>query len=94
MKCQTIPRPPCRPACLEAALSYAKRGWPVLPVRPREKQPLTPHGVKDATTDEAIIRGWWAKWPEANVAIAAGEHSGLFVLDVDPRHGAMKPVSG
>src|SRR5262245_55728124 len=31
---------------------------------------LVPHGAKDATTDEAVIRGWWASGPDANVGIA------------------------
>jgi hypothetical protein len=50
------------------------------------KHPLgaaVPHGFRDATTHAAIIRRWWARWPQANVAIATGQVSGLFVLDVD-----------
>jgi len=35
----------------EAALSYAAKGWPVLPLRPGEKTPLTVNGSKDASTD-------------------------------------------
>ena len=33
---------------LEAALSYARRGWPVFPCQARDKDPLTKHGFKDA----------------------------------------------
>jgi replicative DNA helicase len=44
---------------------------------------LVPHGCHDATTDEATIRGWWASMPSANVAIATGRASGLWVLDLD-----------
>ncbi len=67
-----------------AALAYAARGWAVLPCRARGKPPLTAHGVLDATRDEATIRGWWSKWPSANVGIACGSASGgLVVLDVD-----------
>ncbi|NLE75621.1 MAG: hypothetical protein GX605_02565, partial [Chloroflexi bacterium] len=67
---------------LAAALAYAARGWAVFPCKPRGKEPLTPHGCKDATTDAARVRAWWAKWPRANVGIACGP-SGLVVLDVD-----------
>jgi hypothetical protein len=48
---------------------------------------LVPHGVKNATTDAAIIRKWWAEVPHANLGIATGRASGIVVLDVDPRHG-------
>jgi hypothetical protein len=49
------------------------------------KHPLV---VKDwgglaASADAAQIRGWWSRWPRANVAIATGRVSGLVVLDVD-----------
>ena len=41
---------------LQAALNYAGRGWAVHPIRAGGKEPASPHGFKDATTDEAIIR--------------------------------------
>lgn len=87
---------------LDAALAYAARGWPVLPlhsVRDRRctcarsdrcesagKHPLNPHGVAEAATDAATIRKWWTRWPFANVGIATGQKS-FVVLDIDPRHG-------
>jgi bifunctional DNA primase/polymerase-like protein/AAA domain-containing protein/primase-like protein len=84
-----------------AALSYAQRDWPVLPLHfvqegrcscgrvecgSTGKHPRTPQGVKDATTDQETIRRWWMDFPEANIGIATGWKSGLVVLDVDPRH--------
>jgi hypothetical protein len=51
------------------------------------KHPWTKHGVKDATTDEATIRKWWQRWPDANIGIATGTPSGFVVLDLDPRSG-------
>lgn len=41
------------------------------------------HGCHDATTDEAKIRKWWGKWPDANIGIATGAGSGVDVLDLD-----------
>jgi hypothetical protein len=90
-------------ATLEATLSCAGRGWDVLPLHSiingrctcgspdcdsPGKHPRTLHGVRDATTDEATIRRWWQRWPDANIGIATGAGSGFFVLDVDPRHDA------
>ena len=68
---------------LEAALEYADRGWPILPIKPNEKIPLTQHGVKDATVDKEQIEKWWAKWPNANVAVNAGA-ANLLIYDMDP----------
>jgi hypothetical protein len=62
-------------------LEYAKRGWRVFPVWPRGKNPLTPNGFKDATTDAATIRRWWSRWPKANIGLAV--LGGFIVVDVD-----------
>lgn len=71
---------------LRAALAYAARlGWPVFPLKPRAKDPMTTHGHKDATLDEQRIREWWAKWPKANIGIPTGIR--FWVLDIDPRNG-------
>ncbi|MFA5053578.1 MAG: bifunctional DNA primase/polymerase, partial [Parcubacteria group bacterium] len=72
----------------KAALAYAKRGFRVFPVQPREKIPLgkaAPHGCLDATTDAAKIKAWWSEYPDANVGIACG--NGLLVLDIDAHNG-------
>ncbi len=74
-------------ALLEAALEYAALGWHVLPLRPGSKLPATAHGLHDATIDPTVIRAWWAHWGRANVGIRTGRCSGLFVLDIDARHG-------
>jgi Bifunctional DNA primase/polymerase, N-terminal len=90
---------------LTAALVYAMRVWPVLPLHAmREGRctcgkpdcpspgkhpfgPLMPHGLKEGSTDQARIRQWWTQQPDANVGIVTGAASGIFVFDVDPRHG-------
>ncbi len=89
-----------QPNRLEQALSYAERGWHVFPVWEIKngvcacgkgstctspgKHPRTPQGLKDASSDPAVIRSWWATWPTANVAIATGPPH-LLVIDIDPR---------
>ena len=84
----------------DAALAYARRGWPVLPLHtPRAgkcscgqsgcdspgKHPRTTHGLKDATTDETVVRDWWDRWPDGNIGVLTGPISGLVVLDLDVR---------
>lgn len=86
---------------LANALEYAARGWRVFPLhsvadgrcscglrdcRDAGKHPRTEHGLHDACLDPSRITWWFAKWPDANLGIAAGATSGLVVLDIDPRH--------
>jgi hypothetical protein len=69
---------------LLAALSYARRGWPVVPLRRGDKAPdgrLAPHGLNDASLEESELRAWWRASPRANVGIRTG--AGLDVVDVD-----------
>lgn len=81
---------------LHAALSYAARGWRVLPLHTMRagrcscnraqcpspaKHPRIMNGSTGATTDFAKIREWWDKWPESNVGIATG--GDLAVIDLD-----------
>ncbi|MEH3046492.1 phage/plasmid primase, P4 family [Sphingomonas adhaesiva] len=85
------------PSLLDAALSFARRGWPVFPCRPSDKSPLLPRdtdaagkpiprtgGVSKATTHEGQIIAWWKKWPRAMIGIAVGR-AGMLVIDFDPR---------
>ncbi len=66
---------------LEAALRYVAMGYAVLPCRPGRKEPLPPRGLLDATRDPEALRGWWSRWPAANVALSC---AGLVVVDLDP----------
>jgi len=73
---------------LAAALAAAGRGWSVVAVRPRAKAPLVPWlelQERRAHADE--IRGWFERWPDANVGVVTGAISNLVVIDVDPAHG-------
>lgn len=67
---------------LEAALEYAANGWRVLPVG-KNKKPIVQDWTASATTDEIAITKWWIKYPSANIGIATGKESGIWVLDVD-----------
>lgn len=65
----------------EAALKYAQQGFTVFPCKPRGKDPLTQHGLHDATTDLNQVRSWWKKWPDANIGWAIPPT--LVVIDHD-----------
>lgn len=89
---------------LGAALAYAELGYRVLPTHDTTtgacscgkgdncyshgKHPRNEHGVLEATTDPDQIERWWAKWPNANVAIGT---DGLLVVDVDVIDGQPNP---
>jgi hypothetical protein len=84
---------------LDSALAWAAAGHPVFPCHyvaspgrcscgkdeclSPAKHPLTQYGVKDATTDPAVIEQWWRQWSLANVAAACVR---MTVLDVDVKH--------
>src|SRR5262249_20314894 len=68
-----------------AALGYAKLGHRVFPCWPGQKEPMTTHGCKDATTDQAQIEQWWSAWPDANIGLAPGDD--LAVIDIDVKEG-------
>mgnify|MGYP001565764130 CR=1 FL=1 len=87
---------------LEAALAYAAAGWAVVPLHTPEsdqcscgkndcrnvgKHPRTARGLYDASKDADIIRGWWLRWPNANIAIVTGSVSGIWAADIDSKEG-------
>jgi hypothetical protein len=67
---------------LRAALACAQKGWLVFPCHPGRKVAATSNGYRDATTDRAQVREWFAGHPELNLAVATGA-PGPDVLDVD-----------
>lgn len=70
----------------EAALKYAQHGWRIFPCSANAKTPLAgSHGVKDATNDASKIEEWWTAHPDANIGLACGAASGVYVVDVDVR---------
>lgn len=78
---------------IEQAIEYACNGFPVFPVNPHNKAPLTTNGFKDASTDPREIRGQWNWHPTAMIGIPTGATSGFWVLDLDkPKEG--NPVDG
>lgn len=69
---------------LEIALELANRSLPVFPCKVADKTPYTTHGFKDAVTDPARIRQWWARWPDALIGVPTGIK--FVVVDADLQH--------
>nr|MBA2413636.1 bifunctional DNA primase/polymerase [Burkholderiaceae bacterium] len=42
---------------------------------------------KDASTDPDVVRAWWGRWPTAQIGLATGPGSRLWVLDSDVKNG-------
>lgn len=93
----TLTRSRSRPL-VEYARSYAEAGWPVLPLVPREKRPLTKHGLLDASTDPATVEAWWAHDPEANIGLRTGVAFDVIDLDgpeaIQSLHASEREIAG
>lgn len=67
------------------ALQYAAKGFRVFPVKKGTKGAgggqLLRSWKNEATTDPAVISGWWDMWQDADICIATG--NGLVVIDLD-----------
>ena len=75
-------------ATKQAALDLAsKLGWSVFPCRFKSKIPATSDGFKSATKDASKIEKLFSSRPDLNLAMATGEPSGVWVLDLDGKKG-------
>jgi hypothetical protein len=70
-----------------AVLDYQRKGLPIFPCQPRGKEPACARGCLDATADINRIKGWWWQIGDLNIALATGQRSGLFVVDMDDETG-------
>jgi hypothetical protein len=78
---------------LAVALTWAQAGFHVHPCYgsgAKVKEPRI-RWKDEATTDAAVIRAWWKKWPFSLPAIVLGD-AGLVVIDPD-RHGGPDGVA-
>jgi hypothetical protein len=78
----------------EAALRYAKLGLAVVPLKPKGKRPMFENWPEVATADIGVVSRWWQQNPNANVGIATGQKSRVFVLDVDVAKGGEESYEG
>lgn len=77
-------------AASPGAVAYActRLGMRVFPLIPGTKRPALKGWKAAATRDEAVIRSWWTgEFAGYGVGIATGAGSGVWVLDIDMKHG-------
>jgi hypothetical protein len=72
---------------LEAALALAEAGYAIFPLKPKDKVPDVPNGVKEATRDAEQITAWWTQKPTRNIGLALGGINGILAIDVDFKDG-------
>jgi len=77
----------CTMTLLDAAIEYARLGWQVFPCHPVGHHPLVKRGFYEATAEANMIKSWWTRWPDAAIGLRTGQESGMFAIDIDPRHG-------
>lgn len=95
---------PQKNGLLEAAKSYAKKGLMVFPCHDASagvcscgnleckstgKHPRVNGWMEQATNNIEMLETWWKLWPGANIGIATGPQSGVWVLDVDVKGGGL-----
>ena len=67
--------------CLRTALGYLARGWSVVPVVERGKRPIVRwQTLEERHPTEPEVRGWFERWPLANVAVVTGAISDIVVM--------------
>ena len=64
------------------AIAYAAAGFRVVPQR--GKRPILKAWPDRASADEATLRAWWAKRPDADIGLVTGEKADVF--DVEAPH--------
>ncbi|NPV52638.1 MAG: AAA family ATPase [Firmicutes bacterium] len=72
-----------------AAISYCRRGWSVIPLRPKDKKPAIPswEPYQKRRATEEQVRHWWQGDSSFNIGIVTGAVSGICVLDIDGPQG-------
>src|ERR1035441_10888702 len=69
----------------DAALALAHAGYPVIPLKPRDKPRRCRKGT-EASNDPAVVRKWWARMPDSNIGVVLND-IWVVVIDVDGPEG-------
>lgn len=69
----------------EWALKYLEIGWTPIPCWPKTKMPVLSEWKPFQTErpSQGLVKEWWSKNPNANIAILTGDLSGIVLFDED-----------
>ena len=91
------------------AVSYAEHDWAVFPIWPvvgrscacpdpacdaAGKHPLTRGWQNSVASVPAVRSAWAGRLGRRGIGVACGARSGVWALDVDPRHGGTEALAG
>jgi len=70
--------------------SYTQDGLYIFPIKPKSKEPSTPHGFKDATNNfDAFMKYYRA---EVGIGLETGSKNNIYVIDCDVEKEDHKPI--
>jgi RecA/RadA recombinase len=67
----------------KSAIYLRSNGFSVIPVGPDKKPLVAWKEFQSRAASETEIDNWWARFPDANLAVVTGKISGLTVIDCD-----------
>ncbi|MGE5444930.1 MAG: bifunctional DNA primase/polymerase, partial [Ignavibacteriales bacterium] len=70
---------------LDLALRYRQKlNWCIIPCNTRDKNPIILwKEYQKRLSEDQEIESWWTEYPDANLAVVVGNHSGIIAVDVD-----------
>jgi hypothetical protein len=76
---------------LDTAISYRRRGFSVIPIKPKDKKPLIQwERYQTEAPSEEQIREWFSQWSDANLGLVTGAISDCIVVDLDSEEAKEK----
>lgn len=73
---------------LQHALNYLRKGYSVIPLKPKGKEPLIAWAeFQKRRASEQEVRNWFVQSPTANIGIVAGAISQIAIVDLDGPEG-------
>lgn len=76
-------------AIRQAGLEYARLGWKIVLLHPKNKRPIGEAWQVKATDDEESLSDQFDKWPDANIGLLLGPASGVIDIEFDDDQGRL-----